>query len=123
MDAKQEFSITMYQIFRSAGVTLSTDQTERLRETSDKLFKAIEDASRARAVELIRKMQEAVGEGFKSIGKDIDGFEARIRALEINEAKDDGAGNVMPKVPYKPATPYVETEEQMQRRDEAEWQR
>jgi len=82
MDAKQEFSITMYQIFRSAGVTLSTDQTQKLRETSDKLFKAIEDASKARAVELIRKMQEAVGEGFKAIGEDVDRLEKKLSALE-----------------------------------------
>jgi hypothetical protein len=82
MKLKQDFSVLLFQLFRTAGFTLNITQTEALRETSDKIVNAIEALAKERTVELVRKMQEAVGAGFTAIGKDIDALEARLDKVD-----------------------------------------
>jgi len=81
-DLKQDFSVLMFQLFRTSGFTMNIEQSQRLRETSDKVVDAIEGLARERAVELIRAMQKAVGDGFTEIGKDVTKMEARLAKLE-----------------------------------------
>lgn len=95
-DLKQDFSVLFFQMLRTSGFTMNIEQLSMARETSDKLVDLIETISKARSIELIRKMQEAVGAGFLGIGKDVDAIEKRLEALETKKI-DDGAGNVMPK--------------------------
>jgi hypothetical protein len=75
---KQKFSVQIHQLFRTAGFTMSITQTEQLQLVSDKIIDLVEDIAKERAVELVRKMQEAVGAGFTKIGQDIDAIEARL---------------------------------------------
>lgn len=79
---EQEFSILIFQLFRTAGFTMNIQQTEQLRGISDKIVATIEEVAKVKAVELIRKMQTAVGEGFTSIGKDVEAIEKRLDELE-----------------------------------------
>jgi hypothetical protein len=81
-DIKQEFSVLLYQLFRTAGFTLNVDQNDKLRSIADQLYTKIEEAAKARSVELIRKMQEAVADGFREIGKDVAAIEKRLAKLE-----------------------------------------
>jgi hypothetical protein len=81
-DIKQEFSVLLYQLFRTAGFTLNVDQNDKLRSIADQLYAKIEEAAKARSVELIRKMQEAVADGFRDIGKDVAAIEKRLEKLE-----------------------------------------
>lgn len=79
---KQKLSVQVFQLFRTAGFTLNITQNEQLQGVSDKIADLVEDLAKERTVELIRKMQEAVGVGFKAIGNDIDAVEARLDKLE-----------------------------------------
>lgn len=79
---KQEFSVQLFQLFRTAGFNLSIDQAEKLRTTSDKILDLVEEVAKQRTVELVRKMQEAVGAGFTEIGKDVAKLEARLDNVE-----------------------------------------
>lgn len=81
-DLKQEFSVLMYQLFRVAGFTMNIEQNNKLKDISDQLVARIEEISKARSVELIRKMQEAVADGFRDIGKDVAAIEKRLDKLE-----------------------------------------
>ena len=101
MKLKQDFSVLVFQLFRTAGFTLNITQSEALRDTSDKIVDTIETLAKERAVELVRKMQEAVASGFTAIGRDVEAIEARLDALGKTKKlveEDDGAGNVMPKI-------------------------
>lgn len=96
-DIKQELSVLFYQLFRAAGFTLSIDQNEKLRSITDQIFAKIEEASKNRSIELIRKMQEAVADGFREIGKDVAELEKRLEKLEAQphnqwKANEDSTG-------------------------------
>ena len=82
MILKQKFGVQIHQLFRTAGLSMGIVQTEQLQAISDKLVDLIEETAKERAVELIRKMQEAVGAGFTAIGKDVDAIETRLAKLE-----------------------------------------
>lgn len=83
---KQEFSVQLFQLFRTAGFALSIDQAEKLRATSDKILDLVEEVAKQRTVEIVRKMQEAVGSGFTEIGKDVSAIETRLDKLEGKKA-------------------------------------
>lgn len=82
MKLKQDFSVLLFQLFRTAGFTLNITQSESLRATSDKIVDTLETVAREQAVEIVRKMQEAVGKGFTEIGKDVSAIEARLEVVE-----------------------------------------
>lgn len=92
-DIKQELSVLFYQLFRAAGFTLSIDQNEKLRSITDQIFAKIEEASKNRSIELIRKMQEAVADGFREIGKDVAELEKRIEKLEPKDDRQSSVNN------------------------------
>ena len=91
MILKQKLSVQVYQLFRTAGFTLNLTQTDQLQGVSDKIAELIEATAKETAVELIRKMQEAVGAGFTAIGKDVSAIEARLNDLEAyNTSTESG---------------------------------
>lgn len=108
---KQKFQVLLTGMFQRAGVALSMDQIEALRNNSNSLVDLIETVAKDRVIELIRKMQEAVGDGFTKIGTDIDALETRVNNVEKRgkahgvELSEEESAKVREKLGVKPEGP------------------
>lgn len=86
----QKVYTTLVQVFRNAGITLDLKQTERIEHTTGELCEVIQEQARKEAVELMRKLQEAVSDGFNTVYIDIERLNNRLENLQLKEEGEDG---------------------------------
>jgi phage-related protein len=79
---EQELYTSLTQIFRSSGTMLTGPQLEDLQKNVEKFSKLIDERAASTAIEYIRKLQVAVGEGFNDIAKDIEKLEKRVSDIK-----------------------------------------
>jgi hypothetical protein len=79
---KQELHTLIWQIFSMTGGLTETKQLDRLRMLCAKLTTLLAKQARFESIELMRKLQVAVTEGFKKTFAANLKLEKRIKALE-----------------------------------------
>ena len=79
----------LYGAFRASKSSLPIDAIERIKDLSQQLAKNLKSEVLAETISLLKKLQIAVGEGFKEIARDtsvlhdkIEELEHRVAALE-----------------------------------------
>lgn len=88
--AKQEQSFgeifhgLFYDVIRSAGVALNSDQLAKVRQRTDILAKAIEVQAERKAIEVAKRLQKATSDGFHLMAEDIAKNTEAINSLNKN---------------------------------------
>lgn len=82
MEAKidQKLYTAFVQAFRAAGTQLRIDQLEALEGEVVKIGELIAEEARRQAVELVRRLQIPIAEGFDQIEQDIQALREQIAA-------------------------------------------
>lgn len=75
-----------YDVIRSAGVSLTGDQLAKVRVQTGRLALAIEKQAEQKAIEVARRLQVAVADGFKAIAEDVVKVEKAVKELDDNSA-------------------------------------
>jgi uncharacterized membrane protein YgaE (UPF0421/DUF939 family) len=81
-----------YDILRSAGVSLTPQQLEKVSKETAKLAKAIDIRTEEKSIEVIKRLQSAVVTSFESVAKDIVKVERGI--TKLNKATKEDVENL-----------------------------
>lgn len=78
------FHSLFYDVVRSAGVALNSEQLDKIRSRTKALAKAVEIQAERKAIEVAKRLQNATSEGFNAMAEEIDNNRKAIDALNSN---------------------------------------
>lgn len=81
------FRDLLFDIMKSAGVTMNFDKHELLSKDCERLSKALKNYSHDSAITAIKRIQVVVSDAFKEVEKDINNLKEKINQLEDNISK------------------------------------
>jgi predicted nucleic acid-binding Zn-ribbon protein len=84
---KQDLHTILYQLFNTIGAFTETKQLDQLRTHTSRLNTAIQSQIKEETVEFIRKLQEAISDGFEKAFNAINKVDKKLAQLEekVNE--------------------------------------
>jgi hypothetical protein len=72
-----------HDLLKAAGITMvPVKATERIREVGERLAKTIEVQAEKKAIDVIKRLQKPVKEGFELMEQELNELRARVEKLE-----------------------------------------
>lgn len=90
---RQKINTLIYQLFNTTGSFTNVKQLDRLNILAGQLSDEIRRQARSESVELMRKLQKAITEGFKKTFAAHESLEKRVKELEgkMNDNMSNGS--------------------------------
>ena len=79
---EEELAGLVYDMFKAAGLPIHQNNLEVVRKVTPRVGTALRDESRRTALELVKRLQEAVVKGFETFGTAVDELKSKVKELE-----------------------------------------